>query len=149
MCEGGVERGVPAYEKFVKHLAGRNYQNLEIQSRILENTGHSGTKGEGYARGLQYVFERPSLKVQPALLKAYTGSYRLPNGNGIEIKLEGLQLNVYFSARNKYSLKAKTETDFYSTAEFLNVSFKQDGDKNVTGLQLERYGSTQVANKVK
>jgi predicted alpha/beta superfamily hydrolase len=149
ICEGGVERGVPAYKKFVKHLADRNYKNVEIQSRILENTGHSGTKGEGYARGLQYVFERPSINPQPGLLKAYAGTYSLPNGNVLQIELEGNQLILCFSANNKFSLKAETEKDFYSTAEFLNIRFMQSSDKGVPGFRLERYGLTQMAYKVK
>ncbi len=149
ICEDGVERGVQAYEKFVKHLTGRNYKNLKIQTRVLENTGHSGTKGEGYARGLQYVFQRTSLKINPGYAKAFTGSYRLPNGIAVEIKLEDNQLNLYFSPNNKYILKAATETDYYSTAEFLNVRFKQDPHKNVTGFYLERFGGTQLAKNVK
>ncbi|MBD0284577.1 MAG: alpha/beta hydrolase-fold protein [Bacteroidota bacterium] len=148
ICEGGVERGVPTFENLIKHLSSRNYKNLQIKTRILENTGHSGTKGEGYARGLQYVFERPSLDVAPGILKAYVGRYQLPNGNVAEIKLENKQLILYFAPNNKYPLRAATETDFYSTAEFLNIRFKQGENKNTTGFQLERYGGSQFASKV-
>lgn len=148
ICEGGVERGVPAYEKFVKHLTGRNYKNLQIQSKILENTGHSGTKGEGYARGLQYVFQKPSLSLQPEIIKEYLGIYQLPNGNAVEIKWEDKQLNLYLSPNNKYSLLAATQRDFYSTAEFLNVRFQQDGNKGITGFQLERFGGTQFVKRL-
>ncbi|MBD0294160.1 MAG: DUF3471 domain-containing protein, partial [Flavisolibacter sp.] len=148
ICEGGVERGVPAFENFVKHLSNRNYKNVQIKTSILENTGHSGTKGEGYARGLQYVFERPSINVAPALLKTYVGKYKLPKGKVAEIKLENKQLFLYYYPNNKYPLQAATETDFYSTAEFLNVRFKQGESKNTIGFQLERYGGAQFASKV-
>lgn len=58
MCVGGVEPAVPGFEKLTSFLNSRQYTNLQIESRILENTGHSGTKGEGYARGLQFVFKQ-------------------------------------------------------------------------------------------
>jgi predicted alpha/beta superfamily hydrolase len=149
ICEGGVERGVPSYEKFIKQLSQRNYKQLQFKSRILENIGHSGTKGEGYERGLQYVFARPTFNASAALLQKYAGTYQLPNANTIEVKVENNQLVAYFSPNNKYILQVATERDFFSTAEFLNVKFNVDASNKTTGLQLERYGSTQMATKVK
>jgi predicted alpha/beta superfamily hydrolase len=149
ICEGGVERGVPAYEKFIKQLSQRNYKQLQYKSRIVENIGHSGTKGEGYERGLQYVFERPTFNASTALLQKYVGTYELPNKNTVEVKLENNQLVVYLSPNNKYTLHAATETNFYSTAEFLNVRFDVDASDKTTGLHVEGYGSTQTARKVK
>jgi predicted alpha/beta superfamily hydrolase len=149
MCFGGVERGLPGFKKLVKHLSQRNYQHLQIQSGVLENIGHSGTKGEGYERGLQYVFGRASLKVRPPLLKKFVGIYKFPDGSGIETKVDNNQLVLYFSPTDKYVLHAATESTFYSTAEFLNISFQQDGNKNINALQIERFGGTKTANKLK
>lgn len=58
MCVGGVESSVLGFQKLSSFLNDRHYSNLQMESRVLENTGHSGTKGEGYARGLQFVFKR-------------------------------------------------------------------------------------------
>jgi hypothetical protein len=44
---------------------------------------------------------------------------------------------------------AATETDFYSTAGFLNVHFKKDERGNVSGFQLDRFGSSQFVPKIK
>lgn len=141
MTMGGVERGVPGFEKLVRHLTDRHYTALQFRGRVLENTGHSGTKGEGYARGFQYIYERPTLQLDHALLTAYTGNYK-----GVTIKSEAGQLAVYFGGNNRYSLYAATETDFYATSEFLNVRFVKEGGK-VSGFQLERYGSSQFIAK--
>jgi predicted alpha/beta superfamily hydrolase len=149
MCFGGVERSLPGFEKLTKQLSQRSYKSLEIKTRVLENTGHSGTKAEGYTRGLQYVFERPSLSVVPSDLQEYTGRYQLSNGNIAEIKLENKQLNLYLSPTNKYSLQAATKMDFYSTAEFLNVKFNQKGNAHITGFELERFGGVYTAVKIK
>jgi hypothetical protein len=87
--------------------------------------------------------------LEPAALEAYAGTYQLLNGNNVDIKLKNKQLNLYYSPNNKYLLQAATETGFYSTAEFLNIKFSKGDNMNVTGLQLERYGNTQTAKKVK
>ena len=142
-----LKGGVPGFEKLVKHLSHRNYASLKISNRILENTGHSGTKGKGYARGLQYVFERPSLHMAAPLLSKFTGSYQLPDGTIMRIKSENNQLVLYFFENNKFLLQAASETDFYSSAEFLHVTFEKDSDGNATSLRLARYSGTLLAKK--
>ena len=65
----GVERSAPAFQQLIKHLNDQHYKSLEIESRVLENTGHPGTKGEGYARGLQFVFKKPAVPLNDAALQ--------------------------------------------------------------------------------
>ena len=43
ICIGSVETDVPQFEKLTSFLKNRNYPNLKIESKVLENTGHSGT----------------------------------------------------------------------------------------------------------
>lgn len=137
LTEGDVEPGVPLYNTFIKTLSSRNYQPVKIRSKILENTGHSGTKNETYARGLQFVYERPSLSLNNDQLTKYAGSYKASNGGTVELKAEDGRLNFYFSPQYKYLLHAETETKFYSTAEFFNLEFINNG------FVLKRYGSSQ------
>lgn len=148
MTAGGVERSTAGFEKFAMFLADRKYQFLQIHSKVLENTGHSGTKSETFGRGLQYIFERPLLKPGTALLNQYAGNYASTGGNNIELKIENNQLSVYFGTNNKYLLYAASETDFYSTSEFLNVHFKKVNNL-VEGFYLERYGNIQFIKKIK
>jgi gluconolactonase len=143
---GEVERGLPGFEKFSKHLASRNYKALQIKSRVLENTGHSGNKAEGYARGLQYIFERPSLKLNADLLKRYEGQYQTSDSKPIEIKKENDKLALYVGPGNKYILNAANESDFYATSEFLNIKFKSEKE-DIWGFELKHYGGTQFFNK--
>ena len=117
-----------------------------MSSKVLENTGHSGTKSETFSRGLQYVFERPKLNLDAAVLNKYAGTYEFPNGNKIEIKNENNQLALYFNSNNKYALYAAGENDFYSVNEFLNIHFNNNGG-TIDGLQLNRYGSSQFIKK--
>ncbi len=147
MTLGDVERSRPTYEKFADQMISRNYSSVSIQSKILENTGHSGTKSETYSRGLQYIFERSKLTLHTKLLDQYTGIYASVTGNRIEIKKVNSSLVLFYSPFNKYQLFASTETVFYSTAEFLNIEFRIENDK-VGGLQLGRFGGAEYLKKI-
>ena len=94
MCVGGVETSVPDFEKLTSFLNNRHYSNLQIESKVLENTGHSGTKGEGYEKGLQFVFKRHSLQLSSSILNQYNGTYKLNDGTMIEIKTENDMLTA-------------------------------------------------------
>lgn len=148
MCVGGVERGVPGFNKLTDFLNSRHYSNLKIESRVLENTGHSGTKGEGFARGLQFVFAKPKMELPASVLDKYVGSYQSTNGSKIEIKAEDNKLAIYFGTNNKYVLYAADETDFYATSEFLKIHFKMNG-ANTDGFQMDQYSGSQYVKRMK
>jgi len=148
MCVGGVETSVPAFQKLTSYLNNRHYKSLEIESRILENTGHSGTKAEGFTRGLQFVFKRPSLKLTHATLDKYAGKYVLPNGGTAQIKRENSQLFLYTSPNDKLPLFAASEKQFYTTTQFMNINFKYDDNKNITGADVETFGSRMTVKKL-
>jgi predicted alpha/beta superfamily hydrolase len=148
MCVGGVETSVPGFKKLTQFLNDRHYINLQIESKVLENTGHSGTKGEGYARGLQFVFKRDSLQLSSAVLNKYIGNYKMNDGTMIAIKNEDNNL-VASAMNNNLKLIAASETDFYITSSFLKIHFIKDDKGNVSGFQLDHYGSSVFASKIK
>jgi len=147
MTVGDVERSRPTYEKFAAQMVSRNYASVSLKSKILENTGHSGTKSETFGRGMQYVFEKPKLNLDASVLNKYIGLYRSANGNKIELKNEDGRLALYFSATNKYVLYSASETEFYSTSEFFNLEFINEGGKS-KGFQFNRYNNSQFMNKI-
>jgi predicted alpha/beta superfamily hydrolase len=146
MTIGDVERSRPAYEKFATRVLNNNFPPISIKSKILENTGHSGTKSETYGRGMQYVFEKPKLILSASILDKYTGTYTTGDGNKIELKNENGSLAIYFTPTNKYVLYAASETEFYSTSEFFNMQLKISNN-SVEGFQLNRYGQSQFIKK--
>jgi len=147
MTVGDVERGRSIFEKMADYFTNQHYQNVSLKSKVLENTGHSGTKGETFARGLQYVFEKPKLKLNDAELNKYVGKYEMPGGNSVELKNEDHHLVFYFNSNFRYDLFAASESEFYSTTEFFNLYFKNSGDK-VEGFQLARYNNNQFLKKI-
>jgi predicted alpha/beta superfamily hydrolase len=147
MTVGDVERGRPTFERFAAQMASRNYASVTLKSRVLENTGHSGTKTETFSRGMQYVFEKPKLDLDAAVLNKYIGSYQSASGNKVDIKNEDGKLALYFSPNNKYVLYSASETDFYASSEFFNLEFKNEGGKP-SGFQFNRYNNSQFMTKI-
>ena len=145
MTVGDVESGRPVFEKMADYFTNKNYANVSIRSKVLENTGHSGTKGETFARGLQYVFEKPKLKLPDASLNKYAGKYQFADGNTIELKNENNHLVFYFTPNFKYDLFAAKENEFYSTTEFFNLYFNTD---KIEGFQLARYNNNQFLKRI-
>jgi predicted alpha/beta superfamily hydrolase len=58
MTVGDVEGSRKIYEKFLAKMVKENFSSVSLQSKILENTGHSGTKSETFGRGLQFYFQK-------------------------------------------------------------------------------------------
>lgn len=146
MTLGDVETTRPAFEKFSDTMVAHKYPSVRLQSKILENTGHGATKNETYARGLQYVFERPKLNLAGRMLNSYAGTYQLPDGRTMQLKNENGQLALYFGSNRIFTLYAASEKDFYATAEFLNIRFENAPGKP-PGFWLETYRDKQFVKK--
>ncbi len=146
MTIGEVERGLPGFQKLSNFLAERNYTNVQIRSKVLENTGHSGTKTEGFGRGMQFAYERPALNLDATILNKYVGKYQSTAGNMIDIKLENSQLVCYLSPTNRYLLLAASEFDYYATSEFFNIHFRMNNNKP-EGFQFDRYGKSEFVKR--
>ncbi len=146
MTAGDVERGVSGFTRFSNQLKGRNLSHLKIESRILENTGHSGTKSETYSRGLQFIFGRNDLTLSSAQLKKYTGSYTLADGTSIMLQEKNNHLELSIGKAYQQILKADSEIHFYSSSEFLKLTFTYS-QGTIQGFQLNRYNNSQFATK--
>jgi predicted alpha/beta superfamily hydrolase len=149
MTVGDVEVGRMYFEKFAETMKGRNYKNVRLHSKVLENTGHSGTKSETYSRGLQYIFERNQLKLSDDALKKFVGTYRFANDDNKELQLKNEKgvLTIHFS-QNVIPLFANSENHFYSTRSFFNVYFKES-NQIVEGFDVVTYEETISLKKVK
>jgi hypothetical protein len=146
MAIGGYE-DVETFQKFVEIIKSRNYKGLEFQTRVLEGTGHSATKPEGYSRGLQYVFMRPSIKVDEAVLKQYVGTYDIAPGFQVKLTLEDHQLIAVALGSGKLIMDAETESDFYMKGMYLYAHFKKDDTGKVIGFQLVQFNGQMFCKK--
>ncbi len=144
----GEYEGTADFQKFVNHLKERNNSALTLTTRVLDGIGHSGTKAEGYARGLQTVFARPSIRVNPSLLAPYVGSYQINPQLTIKVFVEDDQLVALTPDSTKIILFAETATDFYIKGAYLFVHFKKDETGSVNGFQLQQFNGEMFCKKL-
>ncbi len=138
MAIGGYEP-VPEFQKFVDRLKGRNYKGLVLTTRVLDGMGHSGSKPEGFTRGLQAVFARPSISLDDATLKQYAGTYEPMPGVRIQLAGQNGKLVAHAPGDNMLTFEAETPSDFYAKGMYLFLHFKKDSAGNVTGFQMESF----------
>jgi predicted alpha/beta superfamily hydrolase len=146
MAHGDLELPAP-FQRFVDTLKKRQYSGLEMQTRILDNTGHSGTKAEGYTRGLQWVFARPSLKLPETILGKYAGTY-LVGTDTVKLIRESNGLVAVVPGNYRFALEAASENDFYMKGQFFNLHFRKDEAGNISGFQLERFEGDSFVKKI-
>jgi predicted alpha/beta superfamily hydrolase len=148
MAVGGYEPGVPSFQKFVEHLRARNFKGLNLETRVIEGTGHSGSKAEGFARGLQAVFSKPSVEISPDILKQYVGTYRLGLGPSIKISMEDGQLILHAPDNSTLALHAESEKDFYVKGVYLFIHFNMNDAGQVTGFHAKQFSGEMDLSKV-
>lgn len=148
MAIGGYEN-VGEFQKFVEDLKAKQYNDLVLETRVVDGMGHSGAKADGYSRGLQFVFARPDLRIDPAVLGAYVGQYELNPQYKISVVLEDGTLVGIAPDNSRIRLKAESANDFYLPGQFLNAHIERDATGNVTGITLHQYGGDVMLKKVK
>lgn len=145
----GEYENVPDFQKFVDQLKSNRYKGFELRTKVLEGMGHSGAKAEGFARGLQFLYEKPSLKLAPAILDQYVGEYEINPQFHVTVEREGDYLVGNIPNGPKVIVFAETERDFYVNGTFLRIHIQKDDKGRVNGFQVEQYNGIGFAKKVK
>jgi predicted alpha/beta superfamily hydrolase len=146
MAQGEAEGNVENFQKWTNLLKSHNYKGLEMQTRVLENTGHSGTKAEGYTRGLQWAFKRPEVQLADAVLKQYVGSYVADNVT-FKVVVENHKLVGIAPDNQRALFTAANEEEFYSKEAKVSLRFKKEQGK-ITGFLLDMNGKEIFARRV-
>jgi predicted alpha/beta superfamily hydrolase len=145
---GGYE-SVPAFEAFADKLKGEDYKGLELETKVLDGFGHSGGKAEGYSRGLQFVYAKPAVKVDPKVLDQYVGEYEVNPQMRFKAERDGDRLVAIGPDNQKMTFYAESDKDFYIKGTYLLVHFQKDESGKVVGCQVEQYGGASFVKKVK
>jgi len=145
---GGYENLRP-FDAFVKQLKGDDYKGLELETKVLEGFGHSGGKAEGFSRGLQFVYAKPDVKVDPNILDQYIGEYEINPQFHVRIERDGDRLVGVGPDDSKVQLYAETDKIFYVKGRYMVLHFQRDQSGKVSGLLLEQYGGIVIVKKVK
>jgi predicted alpha/beta superfamily hydrolase len=139
MAVSALEGSEAMFGKFVDRLKSRNYQELQIHTRVLEGMGHAGSKPEGYTRGLQSIFARPSKNIDPVKLSAFVGKYRLNPQVAVSILKENDHIVLLAPDSTKIELQAESDNDFFVRGMYVFIKFHRNDAGAVTGLHVEQF----------
>ncbi len=145
----GEYEDVPGFEKLAAEINNLQVKGLTVETKIIQGSGHSGTKPEGYNRGLQYAFARPCLGIDPKILEKYSGEYELGPQFIAKLVVENGKLVAFLPTGQKIGVCAETDKDFYVVGGFLNMHFVEGKQGNITGFRLETYNNESFAKKIK
>ena len=149
MGRAELEPGDADFQKLVDLLKSRNYAGLDLHTAVAEGMGHSGGKSLGYPRGLQAVYARPTVTLEPAQLDPYVGSYQVAPQVVVTINREGHQLVLTAPDGTKLPFVASTETDFFMKGTYLFLHFEKDGSGKVKGAKVDQFTGSAFFDKVK
>lgn len=142
---------VMAIQNMVDQIKSRNYQGLNLESRILEGMGHSGSKSEAHARGMIFIYKRPSVKLSEDILDEYTGTYIQDSLWTVYIiSKDGELFLKYGEGEDLDKIYAISETEFSWKGSYRDFSFTRNESGKVTGFKIEyANNSFSSAKKVK
>ncbi len=118
--------------------------------KVFNDVGHAGVEPLAYTYGLQYVFERPFLKLSEQFLQRYAGEYEGGFVEGqplfpVNVSVSGKGLLTISDGQQAFELQAASETEFYWKG--VNVSARFTGpDKFVFNSQGTLFYFQRVTN---
>ncbi len=149
MARAELEGSGADFQKFVDLLKSRNYGGLDFQTSVVEGMGHSGGKSVGYPRGLQAVYARPSVTLDPSQLDAFVGTYQINPQISVGIVRVDQQLVLVAPDSSKIPLLASSDKDFFVKGTYLFLHFDKDAAGKVRGAIVEQFGGNAYVQKTR
>ena len=143
----GEYEDVEEFMNFTDCLKKRNYSGFKLESTVVKGMGHSGQKAEGFTRGMQFVYARPSLKLPNEILDKYTGTYDV-QGKNVKFVIEDGNLVLRDMNNSRMVWNAQTSKDFYLTGAYQFLHFMEDQSGKITGVKVEFFNGSFFAKKV-
>lgn len=120
-------------------IKAAHLKEFKNKHKVFKDVGHAGVEPLAYTYGLQYVFERPFLKLSEQFLQRYAGEYEGGFVEGqplfpVTVSVSGKGLLTISDGQQTFQLQAASETEFYWNG--VNVSARFTGpDKFVFNSQ--------------
>lgn len=125
----GNQAHVALFNDRIKSARLNGFKN---KYKLFSDVGHAGVEPLAYTYGLQYVFERPFVKVSEDLLQRYVGNYEggFPGGPAfpISIAVAGKGLLSMTDGGGTYEFQAESEISFYMKGANVLMEFQPNGD---------------------
>lgn len=137
MVSGGLD-DVTRFNKMVTQIRSRNYKKLNFDSHIAEGMGHSGSKFEAYAKGMQFLYKRRGIKLSDDMLKDYVGDYEVAPGQNFHLNAKDGHLVIEpFMGQPETPVYALGDDQFSTRGHDITSRFVRDTNGKVTAVKVE------------
>ncbi|HMI02599.1 MAG TPA: alpha/beta hydrolase-fold protein [Pedobacter sp.] len=133
---------VTNFQKFISQLKASNYKGLDLDTLVVEEMSHASEGPYSIARGLQFLFSKPNLKLNTLLLDQYAGHYE--QDWLITRTDSSLYINMF---GGKARLYAETNEDFYVKGAPVTCQFQKDNKGKVRGFNLKFFSNNMTFMK--
>jgi predicted alpha/beta superfamily hydrolase len=149
MCLGELEGGKQVmFQSYVDLIRSSHFQGLELETMVIQGTGHHSSVAEGYLKGLRATFAPKRLEVSHAILDKYVGGYKAGNFTR-QVLRDKDQLFFVTPEASKLPMDALTDRDFSVRGLPMVVHFKQDANGKITGLESENASGRHFNEKIR
>jgi len=145
LSSGGYEEEInpPMFKEFCEQLKSHNYKGLEMESLVVDKTGHLSAGPYANIRGLQFIFGKPDIFIDSLALDNYTGQYE----EGVSITRKGNSLYSEIGGKN-IKMNAEANESFYIPGANGILEFIKDGKGKVTDCSLKTADGNFSAKKL-
>lgn len=109
--------------RMIDQIQSRTYRGMDLDYTIQKGIGHTGSKHDGYSRGLIHLFKQKTIDLDSAYLKKYTGTYLTESNDTIEMILDDHNLVIQKSRTVPFDLRLFTLSDSTFCTEMNYVPF--------------------------
>ena len=122
------------FNRFTNQLKASKYKGLEIESMVIDRMGHGGSGTMGAIIGLQSVYSKKDVILNPSLLEKYKGLYALDKDTTLIMRKGNFIYSRLSHGATVYGetiLHAEAPDTFYIKGMSGLLKFKND-EKNMT-----------------
>jgi predicted alpha/beta superfamily hydrolase len=128
LAVGSLDTNEAHVETFNNSIKAAHLKNFKHKHKVFDGVGHGGVEPLAYTYGLQYVFERPFVKLSEQFLQRYTGEFWGGPVEGqplfpITISVAGKGLLSFSDGQQTFQLQAENETSFYWNGANISATF--------------------------
>lgn len=126
---GSLDPNQVHVETFNKSIKSAQLKGFEHSYKVIKDVGHGGVEPIAYTRGLQYIFERPFLKLSETFLQRYVGDYEGgPEGQPpfitLSVSVAGKGTLLIGDASSTFNYQASSESTFNVRGNNFSAEFK-------------------------
>lgn len=119
--------------KMIHQIKSRSYAGIDFDYDFQKGIGHTGSKHDGYSRGIIHLFKQKTVNLGSDYLKKYAGTYLSESRDTVNVVLDGENLVIQKSKTVPFDLKLYTLSDstFCAAQNYVPFYLKEIPGKNI------------------